>query len=55
MLCFRDRCYCPFWGECAKGVTCDRALTPLIEKAAEKADLLICVFIDKPECYEEME
>jgi len=54
VLCFLDRTFCPFWGECAKGDTCDRALTPLIEKAAEKADLLICMFAEYPEWFDDL-
>ena len=53
MLCFRDRTFCPFWGECAKGDTCDRACTPAVEKKAAEHGLPVCVFIDRPDCFME--
>jgi hypothetical protein len=52
MLCYRDRTYCPFYNSCAKGPTCNRALTEEIEYKAQAAGLRVCRFIDHPECFE---
>jgi hypothetical protein len=46
MICEQDKTFCPFT-DCAKD--CDRKLPEV------KTDLPICVFSDKPECYETKE
>ena len=60
MLCYADKTFCSYWKECKKGLSCNRALTDIILKRAQKwsegikaDDILICQFGDKPECFEE--
>jgi hypothetical protein len=49
MMCYRDRTYCPFL-ECEE-TDCDRKKTQQIVDAASRAGLLICQFVDKPDCF----
>lgn len=56
MIGYRDRTFCPYWESCAKGRTCDRALTPEVKAAAERwwgnPGAPISQFWGVPECYE---
>lgn len=60
MLCYRDMTFCTYYKNCAKAEECDRALTPEIQKDADKwwesfkidGSPPICMFAEKPECYE---
>ncbi len=54
MICYRDRTYCPFATDCAKGQTCPEALTDEIERDARFVGLPIATYKDEPECFEEM-
>lgn len=51
MLCYHDKTFCPAYLECIDGDSCPRALTPEVKEQAEKANLLICSFLDKPGCF----
>jgi len=50
MLTYRDRTYCSFYLDCKNA--CERALTPEVSKDAERLNLPVGQFADKPECYE---
>lgn len=54
MIEYRDMTFCPFYIDCVEGTDCMRALTPDVEKEAEKLGLPICKFIEKPDCYKEI-
>jgi hypothetical protein len=49
MLCYKDRTFCGFLDCCHKD--CDRRLTPDIYKDADQCGLLICKFMEKPDCF----
>jgi len=49
MICYKDKTFCGFHKDC--GVDCDRALTNDVVKLAKTMGLLICQFVDKPECF----
>ena len=51
MICYKDMTYCSFYKECA--VECHRALTPEIRKEAVDFGLLICMFMEKPDCFKQ--
>lgn len=53
MICYRDRTYCPFATDCAKGQTCPEALTDEIEMDARFVGLPIATYKDTPDCFEE--
>ena len=57
MIGYRDMTFCPFFKQCKKGKKCDRALTDEVKKAAEKwwgdKHAPICMFAEKPECFED--
>ena len=36
MICYKDRVFCPYYLLCKHGHGCEKALTPEVEKAAEK-------------------
>jgi len=59
MICYKDKTFCKFYEECALGKDCTRALTPeVIEDATKWLELLdvpISVYINKPECFKEIE
>lgn len=59
MLCYRDRTYCNFSCNCKHESTCNRALTADVLAAAKKwwgsNDAPICMYVDKPKCFEEKE
>jgi hypothetical protein len=52
-----DMTFCKYYKECKKGNECSRALTDKVKKDAEKwwkgNDPPICIFAEKPDCYEE--
>lgn len=56
---YKDKTFCPFYLECIHGETCKVALTPeVIEDATKWLELLdvpISVYLDKPECFKEIE
>ena len=56
---YRDKTFCPFYLECINGKDCTRALTPeVIEDATKWLELLdvpISVYLNKPECFKEIE
>ena len=56
MICYRDRTYCPFSGNCEQGRTCDRALTDQVRADAQawwgSEDAPISIFADPPPCYD---
>lgn len=53
MLSYRDMTFCPFYKQCRMDANCYMALTEDVEAGARKADMLICQFTDKPECFKE--
>ena len=57
MICYRDMTFCKAWSSCVKGEDCERALTPEVQAGADdwwgKDGAPICMFTEKPECYEE--
>jgi len=57
MMCYRDRTYCQFWGDCKNGGECSRALTSEVKQDAIKwwgnNDAPIATYVDKPKCFEE--
>ena len=53
MICYRDRCFCPFWRVCRKGKVCDRALTVKVTNSAIKAGLPIQQYSNFPDCFVE--
>lgn len=59
MICYKDKTFCKFYEECALGKDCSRALTPeVIEDATKWLELLdvpISVYLNKPECFKEIE
>ena len=56
MICYRDKTFCTFYTDCAKGSTCNAALTPQVENEAKQwwggEGYPICVHGEQPECYE---
>ena len=56
---YNDMTYCTFWKECKNGNGCFRALTPKVQEDAVKLweghDVPIDTFLDKPECFEQIE
>lgn len=50
MLCYQDKTFCALYTTCQSGKDCDRALTPEVQKKAEKSGLPICQ-MEKPDCY----
>lgn len=56
---YKDITFCTFWEECKNASTCKRALTPKVQAGAEKwwgnKDYPIATFLDKPECFEQIE
>jgi len=50
MICYKDRTFCRF-EDCTEFETCYRALTIEHQTNANKLDLPICSFSDKPECF----
>ena len=55
MLCYKDMTFCEFYTDCAKGKKCHRALTPKIAQDAKNFGLPTSRFVDKPECFKEVE
>ncbi len=59
MIHYRDMTFCSSYKECRNGKKCNRALTPQVQKDADKwwgkgtGQAPICQFVDKPECYKE--
>lgn len=51
MISYRDMTFCSFHEECDKGDNCFRALNEEVVDNAKNAGLLICQFMDKPECF----
>lgn len=58
MMCYRDMTFCKHWENCAKAQACPRPLTPDVLADAEewwgKPDAPIAVFVDQPDCHEEV-
>ena len=60
MICYQDKTFCSFWKDCKDGNICDRAFIDTIRERAKKwseqytpDELLVCFFMDKPECFKE--
>lgn len=51
MMCYADKTFCTYNIICKNSNTCNRILTEEIKQSAKKANLLISVFADFPECY----
>ena len=54
MICYRDMTYYPYYTDCAQGDSCHRALTQEVMDAAEKMELPICQFAERPKCFEKV-
>jgi len=54
MICYRDRTFCPFWKDCKNGKKCGRAMTKEIISYVKEMNLSICQFMEKPECYKDI-
>lgn len=54
MMCYKDKTFCGFWGECLDGIKCHRALTNIVLAEAKARCLDICQYVDKPKCYREI-
>ena len=54
-MCFRDKTYCSYYKDCIDGMFCQRALTRDVTVTAEKVDLPISQFAEKPDCFREQE
>ena len=58
-LCYKDREFCKHWKECNDGDICNKALTPKVQKEADKwwegfqsnDPTPICVGEYKPKCF----
>lgn len=60
MFCYRDMTFCQYWKECKKGLECSRSLTDEVKKQAKKwwgeeGEPPICLFAEKPDCFEVIE
>lgn len=53
MMCYKDKTFCSFYAQCGNGHTCTRALKEDVKIDAEKLNLLICTFAEKPDCFTE--
>lgn len=51
MMSYRDRTWCGFYEDCAKGAHCSRACTPDVETKARQRELRISMFVDRPGCF----
>lgn len=47
--------FCPFWRDCRNAAGCQRPLTELVEKKADKLGYAIARFAENPTCHEEKE
>lgn len=59
MISFRDKTFCPYWGDCEDGKDCPRALTEKVKQDAVKwwgsDEAPVSVYATPPHCFEEME
>lgn len=57
MICYKDRTFCPFFSSCTDAAICSRALTDEVKERAYQwwgnQEAPICVYVDKPGCYNE--
>jgi len=51
MFSYKDRTFCPYYEGCMDGDGCPRALTKDVSKGADRANMYISVFAQKPECF----
>jgi len=58
-MCYKDMTFCDFYKSCANAFDCQRKLTPEVRKVARKwwgkSNPPIAIFIDKPDCYKEID
>jgi len=54
MLCYKDRCFCPFYSHCQNGNVCHRALTQQVKDSAGYLKLPIDRYSFKPDCFKEI-
>ena len=54
MLCYKDKCFCSFYLDCKCGNKCHRALTQEVIDEANKCNMPIDRFIEKPSCFWEV-
>ena len=50
MIAYKGKTYCPFT-DCIK--ECNRKFTEAVKEACDDLDMMICLFTEKPSCYEE--
>lgn len=64
MMCYRGKLFCTFHKDCKDSKTCGRAYTKGVQEACirwsepilkEKGAELVCIFTDKPECFNKKE
>ena len=51
MMCYKDMTFCQFYKECK--TPCYRSLTDDVLKGAERFQLPLSMFTNKPKCFEE--
>lgn len=53
MMCYRDMTFCRYYNTCVEGDNCERAMTQEVIDDADRHNMLISEFAEKPECYSE--
>lgn len=53
MIVYKDMTFCEFHETCRHGNTCHRAFTREHRQNAQGANLIVSLFAERPECYEE--
>lgn len=51
MICYKDMTFCDYYADCLAGSSCIRSLTEETKQKAQKMELPICHFIEKPDCF----
>ena len=51
MLCYKDRTFCQYWGDCVEGEGCEDALTQKIKDGAIRTNLNISQHTGMPGCF----
>ena len=54
-MCYRDMTFCPFYKDCAKQSDCHRPYTPEVAELAEVHGMPVCLYVNKPGCWEAQE
>lgn len=51
MINYRDRTFCQHYKDCIYGGECDMAMTPAVLADAERIELPVAVYTEKPSCH----